>query len=572
MRLLKTILFLLSLFVMVFNVNGQEEEEEKEAAKDNENQFKKWAIELNGGVTNPVMDIEGEFAPYGGLGLRYNFSNLFGVKADASMGVLTGNDNTGREFDNEFLTYSGKVYLNIGRMANLEQFSRTIGVQIFGGAGRIHSSLTKRFKEEDDGTIDYNPNNDEIIDEKQTPIDDAYVYGMVGAEIQLRISPTLAANFGGSYSLAANDNLDGFDAAITANKSDDRFAKAFAGLSIYLGKGREHADWIDINPIKEIKDQVESNSKAIEETNDKLKDSDNDGVIDKFDEDPETPEGVRVNSKGVPIDTDYDGVPDYLDDCPMDSGTTANNGCPEYYDTAGNLIRDPQKAREIKDQGGAVTKTKPENEDMEGSEGEETAMDEGSGKSQGEEQPSGDSDMSDQRSGTSDDTGEFGDTDNRDQPTESGEETSGQDQAGAERSERDRMDSEDEETTQPNGSESESITQKPADEGKRNFKDKTYEPSDVAEYETMNYSSKSLETSGNVNYHVIGGSFGLKKNAIDYKRYLQSEGYDANIHFVDSKGGFFRVSIATYEDKMVAREELKQIRTQIKPDAWLFIQ
>ncbi|PSR04291.1 MAG: hypothetical protein BRD49_05855, partial [Bacteroidetes bacterium SW_10_40_5] len=117
---------------MVFNLNGQDEEE-KEANKINDDQFKKWAIELNGGVTNAVMDVGEEFAPFGDLGLRYNFSNLFGVKADAGMGVFRGDGNSGREFKNEFLTYSGKVYLNIGRMANLEQSSRTIGVQIFGG-------------------------------------------------------------------------------------------------------------------------------------------------------------------------------------------------------------------------------------------------------------------------------------------------------------------------------------------------------------------------------------------------------------------------------------------------------
>ncbi|PSR04290.1 MAG: hypothetical protein BRD49_05850, partial [Bacteroidetes bacterium SW_10_40_5] len=391
-------------------------------------------------------------------------------------------------------------------------------------------------------------------------------------ELQLRISPTFAANFGGSYSLVANDKLDGFDAATYANKANDRFVKAFAGLSIYLGEGREHADWIDINPIKELKDQVESNSRAIEESNNKLKASDNDGVIDKFDEDPETPEGVRVNNKGEPLDTDYDSVPDYLDDCPMDSGTTANNGCPEYYDTAGNLIRDPQKVRKIMDQGDKVTKSKPEDEDMKGSEGEETTMDEAAGTGQGEEQPSDESDRNDQRSGTSDDMAEVGDTDYRDEPTESGEETSGQDQAGTQRSEIDRMDSEDGDATQPGGSESGSLTFKPAGEQKRNFNDKTYDPSEVADYETMNYNSKSFGTSGNVTYHIVGGSFGWKKNAIDYKRYLKSEGYDAKIHFVDSKGGFFRVSMATFEDKMVAREQLNQIRTQIKSDAWLFIQ
>jgi len=47
-----------------------------------------------------------------------------------------------------------------------------------------------------------------------------------------------------------------------------------------------------------------------------VKDSDNDGVLDNIDKCPDTPAGVKVDTKGCPIDTDRDGVPDYLDKCP----------------------------------------------------------------------------------------------------------------------------------------------------------------------------------------------------------------------------------------------------------------
>lgn len=62
----------------------------------------------------------------------------------------------------------------------------------------------------------------------------------------------------------------------------------------------------------------------------KVMDSDGDGVPDNLDECPNTPEGVRVNARGCPIDSDADGVPDYLDECP---GTAAGvqvdeRGCP----------------------------------------------------------------------------------------------------------------------------------------------------------------------------------------------------------------------------------------------------
>jgi len=45
-------------------------------------------------------------------------------------------------------------------------------------------------------------------------------------------------------------------------------------------------------------------------------DSDHDGVPDGIDRCPDTPPGVRVDAVGCPVDSDHDGVPDYLDKCP----------------------------------------------------------------------------------------------------------------------------------------------------------------------------------------------------------------------------------------------------------------
>src|SRR5262249_21315622 len=45
-------------------------------------------------------------------------------------------------------------------------------------------------------------------------------------------------------------------------------------------------------------------------------DSDHDGVPDNIDQCPNTPAGVKVDNVGCPLDSDGDGVPDYLDKCP----------------------------------------------------------------------------------------------------------------------------------------------------------------------------------------------------------------------------------------------------------------
>ena len=66
-------------------------------------------------------------------------------------------------------------------------------------------------------------------------------------------------------------------------------------------------------------------------------DSDGDGVPDSIDECPNTPIGVEVDEKGCPIDSDGDGVPDYLDKCPnTPKGCKVDkNGCPIDSDRDG---------------------------------------------------------------------------------------------------------------------------------------------------------------------------------------------------------------------------------------------
>jgi len=46
-------------------------------------------------------------------------------------------------------------------------------------------------------------------------------------------------------------------------------------------------------------------------------DEDNDGYMDGWDKCPDTPFGVETDTTGCPLDDDYDGIPNYLDDEPL---------------------------------------------------------------------------------------------------------------------------------------------------------------------------------------------------------------------------------------------------------------
>lgn len=59
-------------------------------------------------------------------------------------------------------------------------------------------------------------------------------------------------------------------------------------------------------------------------------DTDGDGVPDKFDKCPETPNGYKVDSLGCPLDNDGDGIVNEEDECPDLAGTLAHKGCPDF--------------------------------------------------------------------------------------------------------------------------------------------------------------------------------------------------------------------------------------------------
>ena len=116
------------------------------------------------------------------------------------------------------------------------------------------------------------------------------------------------------------------------------------GLSFTVGLGGKYyvgpatAFYLDagyINGIestlaaKTIRDNFWKATVGIEFDFGKTKDSDMDGVSDKKDKCQDTPAGVAVDTKGCPVDTDGDGVADYIDDCPTVAGIASLKGCPD---------------------------------------------------------------------------------------------------------------------------------------------------------------------------------------------------------------------------------------------------
>ncbi len=108
--------------------------------------------------------------------------------------------------------------------------------------------------------------------------------------------------------VSLNDNLDGHDRG--RNVDVPHFTNLKINFNLNPKEGVEPLYWV--NPLRApMEDIAQLKRDKVE-----LKDTDGDGVLDNFDEEPDTPEGAAVDTKGRRLDSDGDGVFDDEDEEP----------------------------------------------------------------------------------------------------------------------------------------------------------------------------------------------------------------------------------------------------------------
>jgi OmpA-OmpF porin, OOP family len=154
----------------------------------------------------------------------------------------------------------------------------------------------------------------------------------IGLGIKYQINDNIAIQYQYNYNFTSSDN---HDKAVSGG--NDAFGEHLVSVIFGLGKLKDSdkdgvADKYDLCPNTPTGVKVDAKGCPI--------DSDNDGVADYLDKCPGTPAGVKVDATGCPIDSDGDGVPDYLDKCPnTPTGVKVDmNGCP--LDSDGDGVPD----------------------------------------------------------------------------------------------------------------------------------------------------------------------------------------------------------------------------------------
>jgi hypothetical protein len=120
----------------------------------------------------------------------------------------------------------------------------------------------------------------------------------IGAGVNLKINDFFTLNMGTEFHLSFTDNIDNISDQPNGRAGNDHFM--FSSIGIFYNLNHE-------------KKSPSEKSSSLEFDNIDFEDEDADGIADIIDLCPFTKEGVAIDEYGCPLDTDNDGVADFLD-------------------------------------------------------------------------------------------------------------------------------------------------------------------------------------------------------------------------------------------------------------------
>lgn len=286
--------------------------------------YNKFSLEIDGGLLKPYKTFTYNYGidnptPFlVNLGARYMFNTKIGLKIDGGFHRFKNNDNS-LEFTTEYYRGSLQGVINIANIADLKStFLKNFGLLLHTGAGVSNINF-------------------------KTPIDgnDWTIHGIIGLTPQVKLSEriSLQADLSIITNLSQDKNFDGVG-DVEDNFFDGNILTTTIGLAFNLGKADSHADWADANPWKK---EIEELNKKIAKIETDMIDTDQDGVPDYLDREPNTASGASVNTKGITVDLNNNGIPDEYEtslDRKYLTEPTTPEGTLSYDDTIKKLVND----------------------------------------------------------------------------------------------------------------------------------------------------------------------------------------------------------------------------------------
>ncbi len=274
--------------------------------------YNRWSFDFGVGAVNTLT-------PKSTLGFKTPFVDLLSVRAGArymfnnvvGLAWVLGYDNFSatskvQTVNTHYVSSTIQAYVNLTNLYGFNEFTDKFGLLLHTGAGVSMLKADSR---------------------------DIVLSFVAGLTPQYKLNNKFTINLDGGFNsnLMQNNTWDmGTDLKVPGFNSS--FLYGTVGFSYYLGKdkSKSHADWTPKNAAD--KKELEVLRAKLTATESKLVDTDNDGVANYLDAEPNTPAGSHVNSKGQAIvDMDGDGILDSEDFCPTVKGTSEFKGCPMAF-------------------------------------------------------------------------------------------------------------------------------------------------------------------------------------------------------------------------------------------------
>lgn len=257
-----------------------------------------WEFGLHGGTAMSWGDVD--YVPNWGAGFHFRraMDYVFSLRGEALIAQLVSEDNNDGSAETNWQSGSLQLLVSFNNLVWSANRNRKVNVYglVGGGINRFKVDVTTR------------------INTDLQPFD--YVtqsHADVGAGLAFRLSNRFNLGFETKASMIFGTHSDRLDGV--RRQDSDILSYSSVRLNFNLGNTEKRAEplyWV--NPMDMILQDVTElkNRPSFDMT-----DTDGDGVIDLVDQDNSTPEGVDVDTRGLPLDSDGDGVPNYQDDEPF---------------------------------------------------------------------------------------------------------------------------------------------------------------------------------------------------------------------------------------------------------------
>jgi OOP family OmpA-OmpF porin len=246
-------------------------------------------------------------AVYPGFGgyAKYSFNHVMGVRLQYLQGKFSGAHSKTDAKENVYFKTNVKninlqLMFNLGSIDYRQSFPRNnfyIGL----GLSRLSASGSK----------------DTFDNFKMVNIDNLNRSGLaipVTFGYKRKVSKNIDIGLEFNYNFGSSDDLDMTNLAGGLSDGNGYLMAAIV-YNITSTKKPQHIDWS--NPI----DKIYRDLKDAQDRAEAMKvDTDKDGVPDYMDLEADTKEGYKVDSKGVTLDSDEDGIPDSIDPDPYGFG------------------------------------------------------------------------------------------------------------------------------------------------------------------------------------------------------------------------------------------------------------